>query len=433
MLAAVAGVCALAGAGTAAAKPLHINLSHRFAGPPTTQQCIEQAGIPCYQPHQFWQAYDMKSLFKSGINGAGKTIVIVDSFGSPTIQSDIKTFDEAFKLPPAHVSVIQPAGPVPAWDPGNSTMVGWAEETSLDVEMAHTMAPGAKILLVEAPVAETEGVTGFPQMMQAENYVINHHMGDVISQSFGATEQTFPSFAALQELRYAFKNAAAHGVTVLGSSGDAGVSGFQLDGVHYYPFRVNSWPSADPLVTSLGGTQLHLDHEGNRLAPDNVWNDSALFGSPAAGGGGLSEFFSKPAYQRSVEGVVGSHRGTPDISMSAAVNGAALVYLGFPGITPGWYLFGGTSEASPLFSGIVADAAQAAGHDLGLLGPSLYGLGASHAPGVVDVTAGDNTVAVPKDKATVVVPGYPAGPGYDMSSGLGTADGAQLVHELAGH
>ena len=71
-------------------------------------------------------------------------------------------------------------------------MLAWAEETTLDVEMSHAMAPGAKILLVETPVAETEGVTGFPQIVAAENYVINHHLGDVISQSFGATEETFP-------------------------------------------------------------------------------------------------------------------------------------------------------------------------------------------------------------------------------------------------
>ena len=74
-------------------------------------------------------------------------------------------------------------------------MVGWAGETTLDVEYAHTVAPGANILLVETPVSETEGVTGFPQIVAAENYVINHNLGDVISQSFSATEETFPNKA----------------------------------------------------------------------------------------------------------------------------------------------------------------------------------------------------------------------------------------------
>ena len=88
-------------------------------------------------------------------------------------------------------------------------MVGWAEETSLDVEYSHAMAPGANILLVETPVAETEGVQGFPQIIAAENYVINHDLGSVISQSFAATEQTFHSAQALLDLRTAYTNALA--------------------------------------------------------------------------------------------------------------------------------------------------------------------------------------------------------------------------------
>ena len=129
------------------------------------------------------------------------------------------------------------------------------------------MAPGANILLVETPVAETEGVTGFPEIVAAENYVINHHLADVISQSFGATENTFPSKQSLLDLRSAFVNAARHGVTVLASSGDTGVTNYNLDGSALYPTPVNSWPSSDPLVTSIGGTQLHLDAAGNRISP----------------------------------------------------------------------------------------------------------------------------------------------------------------------
>ena len=93
-------------------------------------------------------------------------------------------------------------------------MVGWAEETTLDVEYAHAIAPGAKIVLVETPVAETEGTTGLPEMMNAEKSLIDHGIGDVITQSFGATENTFPgfdsgNFSSLLNLRYAFKDAQA--------------------------------------------------------------------------------------------------------------------------------------------------------------------------------------------------------------------------------
>ena len=191
---------------------------------------------------------------------------------------------------------------------------------------------------------------------------------------------------------------------------------------------MNSWPSSDPLVSSIGGSQLSLDNAGNRLSPDTVWNDG--FG---AGGGGESAVFSRPLFQTGVRGVVGTHRGTPDISMSAAVNGGCWVYMSFAGIEtpgvsdPGWYIFGGTSEATPIFSGIVALADQVAGHRLGLINPALYALGAASAHGVntglVDITTGNNTF----DGVT----GFNAGPGYDLASGWGTINAARFVPVLA--
>ena len=426
------GVIALASV-PAAARPLHVLFNHRFAQPPTTSQCLATAHIACYNPAQFERAYDMRPLYSAGLTGTGKTIVIVDSFGSPTIESDLRTFDTQQGLPaPPSFRIIRPVGPIPKFDPGNSVMVGWAEETSLDVEYSHTMAPGANILLVETPVAETEGVTGLPQIVAAENYVIDHHLGDVISQSFGATEETFPSVDSLLGLRSAFMNAAANNVTVLASSGDTGATNFELNGVGFYHRHAVGWPSSDPLVSSVGGTQLHLTDNGTRTAPDNVWNDQELFHSPAAGSGGPSHVFSRPSYQNSVESVVGDARGTPDVSMSAAVNGGANVYLGFTGsgITPGWYIIGGTSEASPLFSGVVAVADQAAGHDLGLLNPALYSIGDGAGSGLVDITAGNNSVTFRQHDRTTHIVGFEAVLGYDMASGLGTIDGAKLVAQL---
>ena len=234
--------------------------------PLTTTDCLAAFKIRCYTPLQYHTAYDLNPLYQRGITGAGRTIVIVDSYGSPTISSDIKTFDKQFGLPNPDLQIIK-FGNVPAFDPTNSTQVGWAEETTLDVEYAHSIAPGAKIVLAETAVAETEGVTGFPEMMNAEQSLINAGIGDVISQSFGATENTFPGFSqgnysSLLDLRYAFKDAYAHHVTVLGASGDAGATDYELDGSTLYPYRVNSWPSSDPLVTSVGGSQLYLDNAG---------------------------------------------------------------------------------------------------------------------------------------------------------------------------
>jgi subtilase family serine protease len=438
----------LCGAGAAVAVPMHWMFPKRFAQPPTTAQCESALGIACYNPPQYQQAYDMKPLYRAGLNGAGRTIVIVDAFGSPTIQNDLAVFDQDNNLPaPPSFNIITPAGTPPPYDPSTiPDQVGWATETSLDVEYAHTMAPGASILLVETPVDETEGVQGFPQIVEAENYVIAHNLGDVISQSFGATEETFPSPASIYGLRSAYFNALSHRVTVLGASGDGGATDYELDLTDYYPFRVVDWPSTDPLVTSVGGTQLHLDANGNRTAPDNVWNDTynPALGptpSPAAGSGGVSAVFDRPFFQNGVAYVVGRRRGTPDVALSAAVDGAANVYMSFSGLSqgPGYYPVGGTSEATPLFSGVVAVADQAAGHRLGWLNPALYALGDGPGSGIVDITRGNNTVTftqtdpnAPDYGKTYTVQGYNATRGYDLASGLGTIDGARFVGQLAG-
>ena len=132
--------------GSASAEPLHSFIPHRFAQPPTTADCEADMGIACYQPFQLQQAYDMNPLYHAGLTGRGKTIVLVDSYGSPTIQSDLGTFDQETNLPaPPSFRIIQPAGAVPPYDPTNYDMGGWGFETSLDVEYAHAMAPGANI------------------------------------------------------------------------------------------------------------------------------------------------------------------------------------------------------------------------------------------------------------------------------------------------
>ena len=394
-------------------------LGHTLAFPPDTQYCLDNFAIHCYSVLQYRKAYNLNPLYANGITGKGRTIAIVDSFGSPTALADLKVFDQTYGLPdPPSFKEIEPAGAVPAFDATDDTMVGWAEETALDVEMAHAMAPDANILLVATPVAETEGVEGFPEIVKAENYVINHHMADVITQSFGASEGTFPSNASIYALRSAYLNAAAHGVTVLASSGDDGVTNATLDGSGLYDTPMNSWPSTDPLVTSVGGTQLNLDADGNKITPDVVWNDGY-----GAGGGGVSQVFPRPLFQIGVRHVTGPTRGTPDISLSAAVDGGVVVYYSFDPAHIGYHIFGGTSEASPLFSGIVALAAQKAHHSLGWINPKLYALAPlGHFAGVVDVTSGDISFNG--------VTGPSATKGYDLASGWGTIDGSRFVQVM---
>ena len=397
--------------------------------PLSTAQCLSAVKLRCYSPVQYRVAYDLGPLYSAGITGKGRTIVIVDSFGSPTIRHDLQVFDKQWGFPNPTLDILS-YGKLPKFSPGDATMDGWAEEATLDVEYAHAIAPGAKILLVETPTAETEGIAGFPDMMKAEQWVIDHNLGDVISQSFGATENTFPgfsrsSYSSLRGLRSAFADAARQHVTVLASSGDSGATNDEADGATLYPYRAVSWPSSDPLVTSVGGTQLLLAQDGNRIQPDRVWSDTY-----GASGGGVSSIFTRPAYQDGVTAVVGDRRGTPDISMSAAVTGGCWIYESFEPSGASWGILGGTSEATPIFAGIVALADQVAGHRLGDINPALYTLGRlsqlssdAFRTGIVDVTSGSNSYGR--------VGGYNAAPGYNLASGWGTVDAARFVPALA--
>ena len=421
---------------------IHALAGAPLSGAPSTAFCERHYGIACYRPAQIQQAYNLPRLYREGVTGRGQTIVIVDSFGSPTVQRDLAAFDRAAGLPaPPSLKVIQPAGRVPAYRP-TSNREGWAGETDLDVEYAHAIAPGASILLVETPTSENEGTTGFPQIVTAEKYVISHHLGAVISQSFSATEQTFPSRRALLNLRGAYTDAASKGVTVLAASGDSGAADVKFNEATFYRHRVTSWPDSDPLVTGVGATQLRLNAAGDNVRPASVWNDTHnqatdefVAGhrgpSPLASGGGRSVIFGRPSFQNGVRGVVGNHRGVPDISMSGACDGGADMYQSFPGQPAGWYPTCGTSEATPEFAGIVALADQVAGHPLGLINPALYRLAAARQPGITDVTKGNNTVSFTQNNHEDTVQGFAARPGYDLATGLGTVNAPYFVPELA--
>jgi subtilase family serine protease len=442
--------------------------------PPTTAECEKQAGTACYQAFQLQRAYDLAPLFAKGIEGQGETIVIVDAFGSPSIAADLKIFDAEMGLPnPPSFKVITPEGPITTNAKNCTTAYhssgpalcseyyGWTDETSLDVEWSHVMAPKASILLVETPADEVEGISGFPQIVAAENYVIDHHLGDVISQSFAANEQTFTSPGQIYSLRSAYINAAEHGVTVLAGSGDSGATDDVCDPgsgcadandvICCSSTRTVSWPSSDPLVTAVGGTQLHLNAAGSRTAPDSVWNDSiSLAGVPGpaytlgASGGGSSAVFSRPRFQDGVAGTVGDGRGLPDIAMSAAVDGSVDIYDTADPSVGGWGTTGGTSESSPLFAGIVALADQVAGHSLGDLNPALYAMAQSGAPdGIVPVSKGSNNdtfckaADVKSDGSCtsksdlVTVTGFAANGSYNEATGWGTVDAASFVPALA--
>ncbi len=362
----------------------------------------------------------------------------MDSFGSPTIRHDLGVFDQGTGLPaPPSLRVLQPVGKVPPYNPHNQDMVDSAGETTTDVEAAHAIAPGASILLVETPVAETLTGGGFPQFVAAENYVIAHDLGDVISQSFGIPEQNFPSRAAILRLRYAYLNADRHHVTVLAAANDFGVTGPTKTGGMFRTHPVVDWPASDPLVTGVGGTRLRLTAGGSRLSPDSAWNESgnaavARYAGalPWASSGGASAIFTRPAYQDPVRTVVGNRRGVPDVALSASFSGASITFESYAGAPGAWRIAAGTSVATPYFAGIVAIADQDLRTRLGLVNPLLYRLEQARASGIVDVTQGSNTVSFRQNRKTITVTGYPARPGYDLVTGVGTIDAGRLVRAL---
>jgi len=389
--------------------------------PPTPQQCLAASGGRCLTPAALRAAYGLPPLGAPGPTGRGVTVGVVVSFGSPTIAADLAVYDRQYALPALDLQIVSPAGKPPPFDSHDHDRLGWAGETTLDVEMIHAIAPGARILLITTPVSETEGLQGFPEIIRSENAVLGSV--DVLSQSFAATEPTFDSADQIRQLsRQIYPRAKAVGVTVVSASGDNGPVDATNDGQTLFARAVTDWPASDPLVTAVGGTRVQVGADGRRIAPDSAWGGRAGAG---AGGGGRSEVFGRPGFQDAVAAVVGPHRGVPDVALDAAVAGGLIIYGSYSG--GGWTVGGGTSQATPLLSGVVALADEKAGARLGYLNDVLYRLGA--AGGIRDITAGSNDLVDAAGHRNPV-PGYGATPGYDLATGLGSIDASRFLPAL---
>jgi subtilase family serine protease len=395
------------------------------------------AGPRCYSPNQIQQAYGFSGLIASGVDGSGKTIVIVDAFSNPYVADDLAIEDATFGLPaPPSFTVTAPAGSPPPYDNTNAEMVDWAGEISLDVVSAHAMAPGANIVLVEAASSSDA------DLYNAEKAAFDQHLGDVYSQSFGEAESCVDP-AVFGKWQALFAQMATEGITTFASTGDSGSSQFNCDSTA--AILAPSFPAVDPNVTAVGGTTLSAtDPDGNYLG-ETGWTEQLFGCNPPAldssdincSGGGFSTIFSRPSWQRSMlSGVGTSGRGVPDISYDAGVNGGILIhsgalleaFYGLPPTAPFFFIFGGTSAGSPQWSALAADADQMAGHDIGSINKSLYQLGQAppkYAANFHDATTGNN------DVAEIGGEGYDAGPGWDAVTGIGTPIAGHLVPALA--
>ncbi|MDI3316592.1 MAG: S53 family peptidase [Bacillota bacterium] len=334
-----------------------------------------QAG---YTPAQIRHAYGFDTL---GATGAGQTIAIVDAYGSPTIQQDLATFDQQFGLPPAQLTIAYPGGKP------RKTDGGWALETSLDVEWAHALAPGARILLV---VARTASLS---DLLQAVDYASGQG-AQVVSMSWGGSE-----FSGETSYDATFTRS---GVVYVASSGDSGTG--------------TLWPAVSPDVVGVGGTTLPLDAQGDLTGPESAW---------AGSGGGTSLYEPEPGYQVSYGIDSGGARAVPDVSFDADPNTGVAVYdsTRYQGQS-GWYVVGGTSFGAPSWAALVALADESRTAPLAGADSLLYQLatGALYAQNYRDVLTGSNGSC-----GSLCT----AGPGYDFVTGLGSPLAGSLVPALA--
>lgn len=383
--------------------------------------------VTCYDPYQMRHAYNIDTLISAGLDGSGKTIVIVDAFQDPYLVGDLNYFNSFYSLP----SLNGLGGP-PDSSLGTFTQVapdglgpfdiGWAEEITLDVEWAHAIAPGANITLVLAKSNSDVDI------LSATKYAVDNDLGDVISQSFGENESCMNP-ALLAQQHQVFADATMKGITIFASSGDSGAAQSNCDGTA--AVKAVSSPASDPLVTAVGGTELDAARycltslgcdpatspvPGTHLG-EVAWNEFAL--GIGATGGGFSLVYDEPSYQQgTIHG--GKQRGVPDVSYNAAVEHGVLVRL-----FGNWYLFGGTSAGTPQWAAILGIADQKAGYNLGFINKALYHIGQAkshYSASFFDVTSGNNSAPG--------VQGFNAGPGWDPTTGLGSPSTDQLVDYL---
>jgi subtilase family serine protease len=337
---------------------------------------LEARNLMAYSPAQIAHAYGFDQVtFANGTvkgDGTGQTIAIVDAFDDPTILSDLRHFDATYGLPdPPSFQKLMPQG-----QPGANS--GWAMEMALDVEWAHSIAPKANIILVEAKDNSDTS------LFAADVFAAQQPGVSVVSNSWAGGEYG-------QETN-ADANFVHPGVTFIFSAGDSGAGAL--------------YPSASPNVLSIGGTTLHLDSNGNWLS-ETAWSSS---------GGGPSQVETKPSFQSGI--TLTTTRGTPDVSFDANPGTGVSVYDSNNG---GWLQVGGTSLGAPAWAGLIAIVNQGRAlsgnpsYNGGDLLTRIYQVSAND---FHDITSGSNS--------------YQAGPGYDFVTGRGSPIANLLIPDLVG-
>jgi kumamolisin len=342
-----------------------------------------------YTPPQVAQAYQWPAT----ASGAGQTIGIIE-LGGGYRQADLTAYFKTLGIAtPAITAVSVDKGKNAPSKPSSSD-----GEVMLDIEVAASVAPGAKIVVYFTPNTD-QGFTD--AITTAVHDAVNKP--SVISISWGGPEASWTA-QAMTALDAACQSAAALGVTITVAAGDNGstdgLSGNNVD-----------FPASSPHVLACGGTK--LDAHGSTLVSEVVWNELAV--DDGATGGGVSNFFALPSWQANAKvpapsGSTGG-RGVPDVSGDADPNTGYSIRV--DGETT---IIGGTSAVAPLWAGLVAVANQQLGAQVGFLQPAIYA--AKAAVGFTDITEGNN-------------PAFSAGPGWDACTGLGSPVANKLIPFLA--
>jgi subtilase family serine protease len=426
-----------------------------------------------YSPDEIQTAYNLKPLYRAGLDGTGETIVITDAFGSATIAQDAAAFSAIYGLPPINLRIVKAPG---ISNNPFGVARGWDGETTLDVEWAHAIAPGANIVLVLA--------TDRASLDEAINYAVVHHLGNTISNSWSSREG-FGNPAQFNRVNRILQMAAAQGIDVNFASGDDG------DESPAVGFVTVDFPASSPFATGIGGTSLALNPDnsikfqtgwGNNLTRiadrialgsppvvpplkvlgDPSFDPTIFLGFQFGAGGGASLTFARPSFQSGLS-VPGTTRLVPDISMFAdPFTGAEIIQTIDGQLSVG--VIGGTSLSTPVFSGVMAIAAQKAGHGLGQAAPLVYNLPAGAVTDIVAVGSPGNVTGVingsPISADSLAAPlgntttyysalynspfstrwfvitfgtdtSLTTGPGWDNVTGVGTPNGANFINAIA--
>ena len=354
-------------------------------------------GSVSFSPDQIAKLYN----FPTGVTGKGQTIALVE-LGGGFRRRDLKKYFQELGIPKPVIKAISvgKARNKPTGDPN-----GDDAEVMLDIEVAGAVAPGATILVYFAPNTNR----GF---FRCVNGIVhdNLHKPTILSISWGGAEATWTA-ADMTSFDEAFQAAAAMGISVFSAAGDNGSTDGEKGSAAHVDF-----PASSPNNTACGGTR--LVSQGGGIA-ETVWNDGASGGGT---GGGISEFFQPPKYQqggsinlpKSLNPGSSTGRGVPDVAGNAdPVTGYKVRVDGLDTV------IGGTSAVAPLWAGLTALINESLGRSAGFLNPFLYTVPSA----LRDVTNGNNDT-------TGQVGGFPAGPGWDACTGLGTPDGTAVLNAI---